>query len=352
MKKIIVSILILLLSLLALSGCSSANKKTVVVYNWGQYISDGTDNTLNVISAFEKKTGYKVVYRTYESNEELYGLLKNGSIQCDVIIPSDYMISRMIEEGLIQKLNFANIPNYVNIGASYKNLQYDPKNEYSVPYTWGTTGIIYNTKMVKKTVDSWNILWDPDFKGQVLMFRNPRDAFAIALLKLGYSINTTDEKQLRQAADELKKFNRNKQAYVMDEVFDKMEGSNAAIAPYYAGDFFTMRDKNADLAFVHPKEGFNIFVDAMCVPTNAANKAGGEAFINFMLDPKIGKANIDYIEYSTPNTAVYKLLDDDVKNDPISYPSKEALKKGQVMINLPAKTNELMQSLWLEVLNG
>lgn len=240
----------------------------VNVYNWGEYMPDGVDGSVDLIEKFEQETGIKVNYKEYDSNETLYAELKPGNTSYDVIIPSDYMISRMIEEDMLEKLNFDNIPNYANIMDAYKNtedVQYDPTGEYSVPYTWGTVAIVYNKTMVDEPVDSWDIFWDEKYAGQILMFDNSRDAFGIALKKLGYSQNTTNEAELEAAAEELKKQKPLVQAYVMDQIFDKMGNGEAAVAPYYAGDIITMMAENPDLAYALPKEGTNRFVDAMAI---------------------------------------------------------------------------------------
>ncbi len=239
---------------------------SINVYNWGEYISDGSDESLDVNAAFTELTGIEVNYTNFASNEELYAKLRGGGASYDIIIPSDYMISRMIEEDMLEKLDFDNIPNFQYIDDNYKNLEYDASNEYSVPYTWGTVGIIYNTEYIDEEIDSWDILWDARFTGEILMFNNPRDAFALAQLRLGYSLNTTDEAEIERATEELIEQKSIVQSYVMDEIFDKMEGGEAALAPYYAGDALVMMDNNPSLEFVVPNEGTNLFVDAMCIP--------------------------------------------------------------------------------------
>lgn len=245
---------------------------SINVYNWGEYISDGSDEgTIAVNSEFTKLTGIKVNYTNYATNEELYAKLKGGGASYDIIIPSDYMISRMIKENMIQKLDFDNIPNFKYITESFVDPAYDPENEYSVPYTWGTVGIIYDTTMIDIPAEEidWDILWNEDYADSILMFDNPRDAFAIAQLRLGYSLNTEDEKQLEECADLLKEQKKVIQAYVMDEIFDKMGAGEALIAPYYAGDAVTLMDEYEDLGFVIPESGTNLFIDAMCIPTSA-----------------------------------------------------------------------------------
>ena len=323
---------------------------TLNVYNWGEYISDGSDDSLDVNKAFEELTGIKVNYTTFDTNESLYAKLRSGGASYDIIIPSDYMIGKMIQEDMLEKLDFDLIPNFKYIGESYINPSYDPTNEYSVPYTWGTVGIIYNTNLVTEPVTSWDILWDEQYAGDILMFGNSRDAFGIALKKLGYSLNTEDPDQLQEAADLLKEQKPLVQAYVMDQIYDKMLGGEAALAPYYAGDALTMIADNPDLAFAVPEEGTNRFIDAICIPKGAKNIEAAHMYINFLCEPEVGAANIEYIGYSTPNTASYELLDEEVANDPISYPPEEILEKTEPFNNLSEETNLLLESLWTEVL--
>ena len=322
---------------------------SINVYNWGEYISDGSDDALDVNAAFEELTGITVNYSTFATNEELYAKLKSGGASYDVIIPSDYMITRMIQEGMLEKLNFDNIPAFKNISDEFKKNQFDPEGAYSVPYTWGTVGIVYNTTMVTDPVESWDILWNEKYKGNILMFANPRDAFGISLLRLGYSINTEDEAQLRQAAEELKKQKPLVQAYVMDEIFDKMQGNEAALAPYYAGDAYTMIADNENLAFAIPKEGTNVFVDAMCIPKGSQQKEAAEMYINFMCEAEVAAANIEYIGYSSPNAAAMELLDEEILNSPIIYPSADVLAKSEEFLHLSDETNKLLDALWTEI---
>ena len=239
---------------------------TLNVFNWGLYISDGSEGSFDVNKAFEELTGIKVNYMNYESNEAMYAKLKSGAVSYDIIIPSDYMIERLKNEDMLQKLDMSKITNYDLIDEKYKNLYFDENNEYSVPYNVGLVGLIYNTTMVDGTPDSWSVMWDEKYADNILTFNNPRDAFAIAQFLLGIDVNTTDKAEWDRAAEKLKEQNKVLQARVMDEVFNKMEGGNAALAPYYAGDFLTMQENNPDLAFVYPKEGTNIFVDSVCVP--------------------------------------------------------------------------------------
>lgn len=322
---------------------------TLNVYNWGLYISDGSDGGLDINKEFEDLTGIKVNYTTYDTNESLYAKLKSGGANYDVIVPSDYMIGKMSKEGLLAKLDFANIPNSAMIGDQYKGLDYDPNDEYSVPYTWGVVGIVYNKTMVNGTIDSWSALWDEQYKGNVLMFNNSRDAFAIAFKKLGMSLNPSSTEDIQKAADELKKQKGIVQAYVMDEIFDKMEGGEAALAPYYAGDAITMINENPDLAFAIPKEGTNYFVDAMCVPATSTQKEAAEMYINFMCETQIALANCEFIGYSTPQVKAEALLPDELKNSPIMYPSKDVLANTEIFNVLPDELNQAMDEAWSDV---
>ncbi len=322
------------------------------VYNWGEYICIGEEEgTLDILTEFEELTGIKVNYTTFATNEELYAKLKGGGVSYDVIIPSDYMISKMIKEDMVQKIDMNNIPNYKYIMDDFRNLEYDPQNEYSVPYTWGTVGIIYDTTVIDVAPEDidWDILWNEDYADQILMFDNPRDAFAIAEIMLGYSLNTEDEKELEEAAELLKDQKKIVQAYVMDEIFDKMGAGDALIAPYYAGDALMIMDENEDLGFVVPKSGTNLFVDAMCIPTSSKQKEAAEMFINFMCEPDIAYANIDYICYSTPHSAAYDMLDEEVRNDPVSYPSDEVKAHMTVFVNLSDEASKTMQDLWTQM---
>ena len=323
---------------------------TLNVYNWGEYISvDDGDGQFDVNREFEALTGIKVNYTTFASNEELYAKLKSGGSSYDIIIPSDYMISRMINEGMLEPLNLDNIPNFSLIDPDYTDMEYDPGNHYSVPYTWGTTGIIYNTTMVEEPPTSWADLWDVEYAGNVLMFNNSRDAYAIAAKKMGLSLNPSSMEEVDDVMKELQAQKSVVQAYVMDEIFDKMEGGEAAMAPYYAGDALTMIDENPDLAFVSPEEGVNFFVDSMCIPASSKHKEAAEMFINFMCEPDVGYQNCDFIGYSTPITEVWERLDDDLKYSPIAYPSDEVMNKAEVFVTLPDDINAEMDAKWSEM---
>lgn len=358
MKKLLSFTFVAILLLTLLVPCVSAEEEkdyshlegtTLNVYNWGEYISDGSDDTLDVNAEFEKRYGITVIYSNYESNENMYNKLSSGGANYDVIIPSDYMIARLVEEDMLEELDFSNIPNYKYIVDKYKDLYYDPENKFSVPYTVGMVGLIYNTTMVEGEPDSWGVLWDERYKGNILMFNNPRDAFGIAQFYLGQSVNTKSIEDWNKAIDALKAQNHLVSSYVMDEVFNKMERGDAALAPYYAGDFLTMYDVNPDLAFVYPKEGVNFFVDAMCIPKNAQNKEAAELYINFMLEEDIAVANANYICYASPHELVLESDDYDLKGDPVLYPAEEDMPKTEMFENLDYETQNYMTMLWNEL---
>ena len=323
---------------------------TLNVANWGEYLSINDDEMLDVNEIFEELTGVTVNYKTYANNETLYSKLLSGGATYDIVIPSDYMVSKMISEGMLQKLNFDNIPNLANVMPSFLNPQYDPENEYSVPYLWGMVAIIYNTTMVDEEITSWAALWDEKYAGDILMFNNPRDAFGIAQAYLGYSLNTESKTELDHCAALLREQKAIVQGYVNDEIFDKMEGGSAAIAPYYVGDAVTMCEDNPDLTYIIPEEGTNWFVDAICIPTTSENKEVAEMYINFLCEAEIALANCEYVGYSTPNSAAYELLDDEAKEDEKRYPSDEFLAEHtEVFINLSSEANAYMQDLWTQL---
>ena len=324
---------------------------TINVFNWGEYISDTyEDGLINVNEEFEKLTGINVNYVTYESNEDLYPKIKNGGASYDIIIPSDYMIARMISEEMLLPIDVESIPNYKYISDDYKNMYFDPDNKYSVPYNVGMVGLIYNTKMVKEKPTSWSVMWDEQYKGKILMIDNPRDAFAIPEKLLGYSLNTTDEKELSDVAQLLIEQKPLLQGYVMDEVFNKMESGEAAMVPYYVGDYILMRDINPDLDFVYPEEGVNIFVDSICIPQCSQNYEAAIKYINFLLDPEVALSNAFYIGYATPNTGV---LDNpeyaEMRNNEYLYPSKENMPDVEYFHNLPQESLLRLSELWNEI---
>lgn len=333
------------------NGKSEFEGVTLNVFNWGEYISDGSEGSLDVNAAFENLTGIKVNYTNYDSNETMYAKLAPGAVSYDVIIPSDYMIARMINEDMLAELDFSMIDNYKYIDKQYHGAYFDPEDKYSVPYNVGMVGLIYNTTMVEETPDSWEIMWDEKYADQILTFNNPRDSFAIAQFLLGQDINTSDESDWRDAADKLKEQNSVLQGRVMDEVFNKMQGGNAAIAPYYAGDFLTMHDVNEDLAFVYPKEGTNIFIDSICVPENSQNKRAAMLYINFLLEPEVALANAEYICYASPNTAVVSNPEYSLKDSEILYPAEENKPKTEYFHDMDDATRKLYNDLWEEVVN-
>ena len=358
-KRLLSLSLAALLCIPAFAGCFTAKAAaadtgvTINVYNWGQYISDGTDGYLDVNAAFTEATGIEVNYMTFDTNESLYTKLKTGGSSYDIIVPSDYMAGRLIDEGLVQPLDFANIPNYQYINEAYKNTAYDPGNEYSGPYTWGTVGVIYNKKYVDEAdIGSWDLLWNEKYAGKILMFDNNRDAFAIAESRLGYSLNTTDSVALTACAELLKQQKPVVQQYVMDQIFDKMTREEAWIAPYYAGDYLTMLEDNPDLGFYFPQEGFNLFIDCLMIPSSAEHKAEAEAYINFLLSPEVCGENLDYLGYSAPEDAAKEYMDPEVSSSEVAYPSAETLARSEAFLYLPTESNQLMDSLWLDVKTG
>ncbi len=322
---------------------------SINVYNWGEYISDGSEGVMNVNAEFEKLTGIKVNYTTYDTNEAMYTKLKSGGAAYDIVIPSDYMIERLLDEGYLQKINFDNIPNYKNIMDEYKGLYYDPTDEYSVPYNVGMVGVIYNKTMVKDKPTSWSIMWDENYKGQILQFNNPRDGFATAMFMMGIDVNTQDEAEWQKAYRMLIEQKGVVQSYVSDEIFNKMESGAAAISAYYAGDYLLMKDNNPDLEFFYPEEGTNIFVDAICIPKSSQNKEAAELYINFLLSEEVALANAEYLYYATPNKAVLENESYSLRDNQILYPDKENMPKVQYYHNLDQETLSLMTSLWSEL---
>ena len=358
MKKVVTIVLVcaLALSLAALSGCGgSSDQVTLRVYNWGVNIADGSDDYIDVIELFEEAyPEIDVIYDTYETNEALYTRLAGGGVSYDVIIPSDYMIARMIREDMLLPLNFDNIPNYDLVDDTFKDQSYDPNNEYSVPYTWGTVGIIYNTKYVDEAdIGGWDLLWNEKYADRIVMIDNSRDAFAIAEAMLGYSLNTEDPDEIQAAADLLAEQLPILQSYQMDDMYNLMENEEAWIAPYYAGDAMLMMDENPDLAFYLPEDQtFNVFIDAMCIPASAENKEEAELFINFLCEPEISGGNMDYIGYGTPVSAAKEYMDPEMANNPVAYPDEETLARGEAFVALSDEAQQLMDNLFNEVKAG
>ena len=345
MKKIMVLLLALFLAL-PLAGCrAEETERTINVYNWGEYIDE------SILEEFEEETGIHVNYKTFASNEMLYSAIKGGGNNYDVIFPSDYMVARMQEEGMLRELDYSKIPNAANIDPRYLNPAYDPEQKYSIPYMWGTTGIIYNTTMVDEAPTCWMDLFTTELKGQVLIFDNPRDCIGLALKALGYSFNTTNKDEIAEAADLLirQKEEGIVQAYVMDQIFDKMINNEAAIGTYYAGDYLTMVEENPDLAFVQPEEGSNLFVDAMCIPTCSKNYEDALAFINFMCRDDIVLRNCEETGYSSPSVTAMELMDEEMASDPIAYPGEDILNKAETFGGLPGDTLTFYDHEWIRI---
>ena len=361
---------VLLLSAVVLLGACENGKDTVTlyVYNWGEYISDGSEGTLDVNAEFEKyceeELGIKVKvnYSTFSSNEDMYAKVNSEASVYDVIIPSDYMIQRLIKEEKLLPLDLEIIDNYQYILDDFKgeNVYYEPQdgNVYSVPYTYGMIGVIYNTSIVPEghpTVGSWDLMWDETFRGDILQFNNSRDAFGTALYSLGYDVNEAPEVQWREALDKLKVQKELIQGYVMDEIFNKMKSGSAAVSSYYVGDFFAMYEENEDLAFFYPKEGTNMYVDAMCVPANSQNPELAMQYINFMCSEEIAVANAEYHYYASPNSLVvnnaeYQEYMNSIHEDAMEllYGSLDDVKV-QAYLNLDQEKLVLLNTLWEEL---
>lgn len=355
MKKL-VSLLAAAIIILQCAVCANAEEidttVTLNVYNWGEYISNGTDGTVDVNAEFTRRTGIKVNYTTFDSNESLYSKLAGGGADYDIIIPSDYMISKLISKNMLAEINYDNIPNYQYIDEQFKDSVYDPGGKYSVPYSWGVVGIFYNKEFVNEDDIDWDILWNSDYSGKILMFDNPRDAFAIAQIRLGQSLNSTDPDEWQAAAELLKEQKPLVQGYYMDQIFNKMESGEAWLAPYYAGDAAILVDSSDNIGFVVPESGSNFFVDGICIPATSTHKREAEEYINFLCDPEIAGANMNYVGYSTPETAAKEYMDEAVVNDPIHYPSDEILANTEAFANLPEDISKLADTLWAEVKMG
>jgi len=348
----VAAVLVLLVGMVFLIFPGKSETITLNVYNWGQYMARGEDGSEDIIALFEERyPNIKVNYTTYDSNEIMYSKLSGGGVAIDVIFPSDYMIARMIQENMLLEIDYDNIPNYQYIDENFKNTAYDPENKYSVPYTWGTVGIIYNTKYVDEAdVTGWELMWNEKYADKILMFDNSRDAFGIAQFLLGEDINSTDKAVLDKAAEKLKEQKPVLQQYVMDQIYSTMENEEAYIAAYYAGDCMTMMENNPDLAFYLPEnQGFNLFIDAACIPTCAKEKEAAELFINFLCDPEISAANMDWVCYSTPISEAKQYLSEEMVTDPVAYPDENILKNGVSFAYLPEEISRYMESLFMQV---
>lgn len=377
MKRIfslmLVAVLLLTLGSTLLSSCSSGEVETIYVYNWGEYISDGSEGSRDVNREFElyceRVLGRKVKvnYSTFSSNEDMYAKISSGSSSYDVIVPSDYMIQRMVKEGLLEPLDISKIPNYRYIddrfkgeNVYYEEETYDPATDliYSVPYFYGMVGVIYNESIVAENdedIGSWSLMWDEDYIGDILQFNNSRDAFGTALYYLGYDVNHATDAQWREALELLKKQKNVVQGYVMDEIFNKMKSGSAAVAAYYAGDYLSMYEDNEDLAFFYPKEGTNLYVDAMCVPKSAQNKDLAMEYINFMCEKENGVANALYTYYASPLTTVvadegYRAEMEAVHEDAMDILYGDAIHvPTQAYLNLTPEQLDLLNDLWEEL---
>ena len=339
-KVLVIMSLILVIGFIS-TGCGD-NRPVINVYNWGDYIDP------SVIKDFQKEFNVKVNYNTFATNEDMYVSIKKGGTSYDVAFPSDYMIERMIEENMLEKINKDNVPNISNIEDRFLYLDFDPNNDYSVPYMWGTVGIIYNKEMVDDKVNSWDILWNEKYKGQILMLDSQRDSIAVALKKLGYSMNSRDTNELEQAKEELIKQKPLVYAYVGDEVKDIMVGEEAALAVVWSGDAVAMIRENENLEYVIPKEGTNLWFDNMIIPKTSKNKEIAEQFINFMQRPEIAAKNTDYVGYSTPNYKAKELLPEDIVNSKVAYPTEEEMGDVEIFKD-PKDFLKVYDDIWLEI---
>ncbi|MDR0883842.1 MAG: spermidine/putrescine ABC transporter substrate-binding protein [Oscillospiraceae bacterium] len=351
MKKILSLFLCAALVALTLAACDTAPKQTVRVLSFGEYIADGKDGLLDVLEEFKKDTGINYTYEPIDNNEAMYAKLKTAASNYDVIVASDYLIAQLIDEEMVEKLDYDKIPNFKHIDEQYRNAAFDPTQAYSVPYTAGLVGLIYNTKFVKTAPTSWTALWDTQYnvdgKGKNLMIGNPRDAFAIAEAVLGYSYNTSDHEELRAAAAELIKQAPARYGFVNDEIFQLLEGGEVAMGAYYSGDFLTMHEKNPNLAFVYPKEGVNSFIDAFCILKGAQNRDAAHAYINYMNEPEIALENAEYLGYVSPHKAVFTNPDYTWYENEYLYPTK--MPKTEAFNMQSKETRSLMNALFDEV---
>ena len=362
MKKRVCSIMavaaVAALSAVTMSGCGKSAEKAggageVYVYNWGEYIDE------DVIAQFKEETGIDVIYDMFETNEEMYPVIEAGGVKYDAVCPSDYMIQKMIENNMLAEINFDNIPNIKEIDSKYMDMSrsFDPENKYSVPYCWGTVGILYNTSMVapEDAPTKWSDLWDEKFKDNILMQDSVRDAFMVALKSLGYSMNTTNEAEIAEARDLLIKQKPLVQAYVIDQVRDKMIGGEAAMGVIYSGEMLYIQQEVADLGldysleYVIPEEGTNLWLDSWVIPANAPNKENAEKWINFLCRPDIAKKNFEYITYPTPNKGAFDLLDSDLQNNKAVFPDTDSLKNCEVFQYLGTVVDSIYNEYLKEV---
>lgn len=334
--------LLLILTILVLSSCSKDDSNVLYVYNWGEYIEPA------LIEKFEKETGIKVIYDTFEQNEDMYMKVKEGGNNYDVVVPSDYMAEKMIKQGMLEKIDYSKIPNFKYIDEKFRNLDYDPKNEYTVPYMWGTVGILYNKNKVKEKVDSWNILWDEKYKDNIIMMNSTRDTLGVALKRLGYSMNSRNEAELEKAKESLIKQKDIVLAYLVDETKNQMVNEEADLAVMYSGDAIVAKGENENLEYVIPKEGSNLWFDTLAILKNAKHKENAEKFINFLTDPENAKVNVDYIGYSLPSTEAKKLLDKEVQEDETAYPDLSKHKNMEIFKD-PSDFVEKYDDIWADI---
>lgn len=346
MKKKSLRIFLLLGLLLTLASCGKKETKDQVnIYNAGEYIDK------ELLTKFEKETGIKVIYDTFVNNEDLYVKMKKAGSQFDLVMPSDYMIEKMIKEDMLDKIDFSHIPNYKYIDDIYKGLDYDPANEYSIPYFWGTVGILYNTDLVDEKIDSWDVLWDEKYKNEIIMLDSSRDSIGISLTRLGYSSNSKDDRQLEEAKLALSDQFPLVYAYLVDETKDIMVNGDAKLAVVYSGSAVEARDENDALEYAIPKEGSNLWFDSMVIPKNAKNKENAEKFINFILEPENAAQNAEYVGYSLPSSKAASLLDEEVRNDYVAYPEESVIENLEVFRD-PGDYVEVYDQIWQYVKNN
>lgn len=358
MKKIVSGLIFAAAAAVLLTGCKSAVKEDaneLYVYNWGEYIDE------DVITRFEEETGIKVIYDLFETNEEMYPVVEAGGVNYDVVCPSDYMIQKMRENDLLAEINFDNVPNISQIDPTYMAMAkaFDPENKYSVPYCWGTVGILYNSKRLEELgvapPAAWADLWNPQLKGEILMQDSVRDAFMVALKKDGYSMNTADAAELEQAKQDLIDQKPLVQAYVIDQVRDKMIGGEAAVGVIYSGEMLYIQEEVGNLGldytleYVIPAEGTNLWLDSWVIPKHAKNKENAEKWIDFLCRPEIAKANFEYITYPTPNKGAFELLDEEMQNNKYVFPDIDGLINCEVFNYLGEETDMVYNDLWKEV---
>ncbi|HHT19850.1 MAG TPA: ABC transporter substrate-binding protein [Tissierellia bacterium] len=341
------SLLLLIILSLLLSACQlnpASRGEVVNVYNWGEYIDK------DLLTKFEDETGIRVIYSNFNTNEDLYVKLKSGGTSYDVVVPSDYMIERMINEDMLREINWDNVPNMQYVDEEYQHHSYDPFQLYSAPYFWGTMGIVYNTTLVDEAVDSWSILWDEKYAREIIMLDSSRDSIGVALAWLGYSMNSRDPKELEEAKALLIKQYPLVYAYLVDQTRDIMINGEAALAVMYSGDAVDALDSNEDLVYAIPKEGSNLWFDAMVIPKTARNPENAEKFINFMLEPENAALNSEYVWYSLPSTAAKELLSEELRDNEVAYPSFELIEQLEVFRD-PGSYVKHYDEMWQEIKN-